>query len=370
MNIRTAVTCAIAAIFVAGCGGKGGGGESADGKPASPRAVRAILGKADEAVKKGGINFCGFYLGMASDDAKALAAHYGLEKEEWDGWEVPSTKVACAFQFSLKGVRRITDGGNSFDELVQAVSSRVGAMKPDSHYGQTGYEYRTIDGQRAFMSESKGLMLEDEALSLKAAEEVAEIKRREAIDRLSADMVSIPGKNYAICKYEVTQLLWEAVMGENPSTFKGADRPVENVSWNYCQRFLEKLNALPEIKAAGVTYRLPTADEWEYACRAGATGDYCRLADGTEITSDTLKTVAWYNRNSDETHPVGTKKPNAFGLYDMHGNVWEWTSTADGGCRVFCGGSWFLSAGHCGAGDRGRSNPTNRINYLGFRLAL
>ena len=370
MNIRTAIACAIAAILVAGCGRKGEGGGSAAGKPPSPRAVRAILAKADEAAKKGGINFCGFYLGMASDDAKALAAHYGLE-EEWDGWEVPSTKVMCACQISLKGVRRLTDGGNSLDELVQAVSSRVGAMKPD---GFGGHEYRNIDGQRAFMSESKGLMLEDEALSRKAAEEAAEIKRREAEEKISTDMVSIPGRNYAMCKYEVTQALWFAVMGENPSRFEGLDRPVENVSWNDCQKFLEKLNALPEVKAAGVTYRLPTADEREYACRAGATGDYCKLADGTEITKESLGDVAWYVGNSGidgkvQTHPVGQKKPNAFGLYDMHGNVREWTSTADGGERVFCGGSWGDYADHCGAGHRRRNYPDSRASTLGFRLA-
>ena len=190
---------------------------------------------------------------------------------------------------------------------------------------------------------------------------------------LAGTMVPIPGKDYSICKYEVTQALWEAVMGENPSNFKGADRPVENVSWNDCQKFLEKLNGLPEVKASGKTYRLPTADEWEFACRAGATGDYCKLADGTEITRETLGEVAWYGGYSkidgpSQTHPVGQKKPNAFGLYDMHGNVWEWTSTADGSRRVFCGGSWDYSAGCCKVGLRGRNAPGSRSCNLGFRL--
>ena len=196
------------------------------------------------------------------------------------------------------------------------------------------------------------------------------------VAQLDKDMVQIPGRNYAICKYEVTQALWEAVMGENPSKFKGADRPVECVSWHECQEFLEKLNALPEVKKAGVTYRLPTAEEWEYACRAGSTGYYCRLADGTEITKETLGAVAWYGEawygedyKTGATHPVAQMMPNAFGLYDMHGNVWEWTSTADGYNRVFCGGCWGDYASNCRAGSRYGYDPDDRHDALGFRLA-
>ena len=189
---------------------------------------------------------------------------------------------------------------------------------------------------------------------------------------LQSAMVPIPGKNYAMCKYEVTQALWEAVMGENPSNFKGADRPVEKVSWDDCQKFLEKLNALPEVKASGKTYRLPTAAEWKFACRAGATGDYCRLADGTEITGKTLGAVAWYAGNSKidgcrQTHPVGQKKPNAFGLYDMHGNVSEMTSSALGRDRVGCGGSADDDATFCGAGLT-CCGPGSRSCDIGFRL--
>ena len=85
------------------------------------------------------------------------------------------------------------------------------------------------------------------------------------------------------------------------------------------------LNSMPEVKKSGLTFRLPTEKEWEYACRAASTGDYCKLADGTEITKGTLGDVAWYEDNSGKkTHPVGQKKPNAFGLHDMHGNVLEW----------------------------------------------
>ena len=161
--------------------------------------------------------------------------------------------------------------------------------------------------------------------------------------------------------------------GENPSEFKHPDNPVECVSWDDCKKFLEKLNAMSEVKTSGLTFRLPTEAEWEYACRAGGTGDYCRLADGTEITKDTLGKVAWYNNNSGgKTHPVGQKEPNAFGLYDMHGNVAEWCEDlyqAGNSFRVYRGGSWCCNSGDCAAGHRGYSYPFNRYFILGFRLA-
>ncbi len=123
------------------------------------------------------------------------------------------------------------------------------------------------------------------------------------------------------------------------------------------------------MKKSGLTFRLPTAEEWEFACRAGATGDYCKLANGTEITKDTLGQVAWFDANSgSETHPVGQKQPNAFGLYDMHGNMWEWTSTAVDELRVDRGGSWCSSAGNCESSFRNGHSPSYRHYDLGFRL--
>ncbi len=119
-------------------------------------------------------------------------------------------------------------------------------------------------------------------------------------------------KGFELGKYEVTQAQWQAIMGSNPSTIKGDDRPVETVSWNDVRDFLAKLNAQND----GFKYRLPTEAEWEYAARAGTTA-----------TPESLNDIAWYADNSgDETHPVGQKKPNAWGLYDMYGNVREWVS--------------------------------------------
>ena len=194
-------------------------------------------------------------------------------------------------------------------------------------------------------------------------------RAKAAAEAILSGMVQIPGKDYKMGKTEVTQAQWEAVMGENPSRFKGSDNPVEQVSWDDCQQFLSVLNSIPAVQESGLTFRLPTEEEWEYACCAGATGVYCKLANGTEITKDTLGQVAWFEDNaSSKTHPVGQKEPNAFGLYDMHGNVWEWTSTADGEDRVFRGGGWGLSARSCESSFRLRCSSSYRFNCLGFRL--
>ena len=121
--------------------------------------------------------------------------------------------------------------------------------------------------------------------------------------------VTVP--SFYIGKYQITQAQWEAVMGKNPSHFKGDPTlPVERVSWNAAKEFCRRLS-----KVTSKAYRLPSEAEWEYACRAGTTGDY----------AGDLDAMAWHwNNSSGKTHPVGQKQPNAFGLYDMHGNVWEW----------------------------------------------
>ncbi|MEI8373597.1 MAG: formylglycine-generating enzyme family protein, partial [Planctomycetota bacterium] len=186
-------------------------------------------------------------------------------------------------------------------------------------------------------------------------------------------------KPFHLGKYEVTQEQWEAVMGSNSSRFKGPKNPVEQVSWDECQQFLIKLNA--KSGGRGGKFVLPTEAQWEYACRAGSTGEFCFEGDEKKLGE-----YAWYDENSgSETHPIGKKKPNAFGLYDMHGNVWEWcqdgygtygaeavtnpSGPTTGSLRVFRGGGWYDGARHCRSADRGWSTPGNRSSNLGFRVS-
>jgi formylglycine-generating enzyme required for sulfatase activity len=187
-----------------------------------------------------------------------------------------------------------------------------------------------------------------------AAEEAA------AIPGMAANMVAIPGKNYELGKYEVTQTEWQALMGSNPSKFSscGDTCPVEQVSWDDIQTFLQKLNA-----KSGRQYRLPTEAEWEYACYGGNQTEYCG--------SSNVDAVAWYDGNSNSTtHPVGQKQANGYGLYDMSGNVWEWMENAhESGGRVLRGGSWLSEPQNARAAYRFRDEPALRNDLLGFRLA-
>jgi formylglycine-generating enzyme required for sulfatase activity len=180
--------------------------------------------------------------------------------------------------------------------------------------------------------------------------------------------------------YEVTQEQYKKVMGTTPSEFKGPQKPVEQVSWDDAVEFCRKLSELPGEKSTGYVYRLPTEAEWEYACRAGTTTAYS-FGDSESELGD----YAWYDKNSGKTtHPVGGKKPNAWGLYDMHGNVFEWchdwygdypsgsvtdpTGVASGSDRVYRGGSWYDYSVHCRSAYRGRNTPDLRGIHLGFRV--
>ena len=185
-------------------------------------------------------------------------------------------------------------------------------------------------------------------------------------------------RSYYIGQTEVTQELWQAVMGSNPSSFTGdLQRPVERVSWNDCQTFITKLNQM-----TGKNFRLPTEAEWEYAARGGNRSRGFKYAG-----SNNLDDVAWYDSNSGSTtHPVGTKAPNELGLYDMSGNVFEWcrdwygdyssdaqanpTGPASGSYRVVRGGGWDFGAWFCRVSGRYFSPPSGPHYDLGLRLAL
>ena len=175
-------------------------------------------------------------------------------------------------------------------------------------------------------------------------------------------------------QHEVTQEQYEKVMGKNPSKFKGKQKnPVEMVSWNDAVEFCRKLSDLPAEKSAGHVYRLPTEAEWEYACRAGTTTKYSFGNSQSELGD-----YAWHRGNSGKTtHPVGGKKPNPWGLYDMQGNAWEWCSRYSGGrltgpssgsLRVIRGGSWDDCSDDCRSAIRYGNSPDYRRDHLGFRV--
>jgi formylglycine-generating enzyme required for sulfatase activity len=164
---------------------------------------------------------------------------------------------------------------------------------------------------------------------------------------------------FFIGKFEVTQEQYQTVMGTNPSNFKGAKNPVEMVSWNDAKAFCAKLSA-----KTGRSFSLPTVSQSTYACLAGGSGDW-----GFPGGEGNLGDYAWYDGNSgSKTHPVGEKKPNAFGLYDMHGNVWEWCEDSEAGGRALRGGSWYGSADYCRASDRGYGSPAGTNSNFGFRV--
>ncbi len=188
-------------------------------------------------------------------------------------------------------------------------------------------------------------------------------------------------KPFYLGVHEVTQAEYKRVMGTNPSHFQGARNPVESVSWDDAVNFCQRLSDLPAERSAGHVYRLPTEAEWEYACRAGTTTAY---SFGDSATA--LGEYGWYGVNSQNmSHPVGEKEANGFGLYDMHGNVWEWcedrhgeypgVDTTDphgpstGSVRVFRGGGWGGTPASVRSANRDWYSPGNRDISLGFRLA-
>jgi formylglycine-generating enzyme required for sulfatase activity len=197
--------------------------------------------------------------------------------------------------------------------------------------------------------------------------------------------VALP-RDYWIGKYEVTQAEFTALTGNNPSYFAGrSNHPVEKVSHidavAYCNALTRRERESGRLPA-GYEYRLPSEGEWEYACRAGSTNRFS-FGDDPEMAA----AYAWTEENSDgSTHPVGEKLPNAWGLHDMHGNVWEWCidwfeefepgevtdprGPPTGRYRIFRGGSWNHAAKFAGSANRFGMAPSNSIYFVGFRVVL
>ena len=195
-------------------------------------------------------------------------------------------------------------------------------------------------------------------------------------------------KSFWMGKFDVTQAEYQSVMSNNPSYFTGnPNRPVDSVTWfeaaDYCAALTARDRASGSI-STNWTYRLPTDAEWEYACRAGTTTTYCF---GEDPLGNRLGFYAWYNVNAGgQTHEVGSRAPNRWGLYDMQGNVWEWCQDLYGGLsggnitdpqgpssgstRVIRGGSWDYDASGCASAYRGNGYPSDRYSYYGFRVVL
>ena len=194
-------------------------------------------------------------------------------------------------------------------------------------------------------------------------------------------------KGFYLGQYEVTQSQWEKVMGSNPSYFKGANRPVEKVSWTEVTAFCDKLTASERAAGrlpAGMTYQLPTEAQWEYACRGGTKTTF---SFGDELTAkDANYAYDGFGTGLQRTSDVGEYPANGWGFHDMHGNVWEWCADwygdypagaardpvgpADGSSRVSRGGSWNFTADNARSANRGGFEPALSINALGFRLSL
>lgn len=264
--------------------------------------------------------------------------------------------------------QQLVDGGNA--NVSARVSGRTELQVPAGFTeanGTMGEPYTNTGWAHEIVHDATGMvMVYIPAGSFLMGSPESEASR--SVDELQHRVIL--GKGFYIAKYEVTQGVWEKVMGNNPSHFKsvGEDAPVEQVSWDDCLQLCQEL---------GPGFRLPTEAEWEYACRAGA-------AEGPASCS---RDIAWYADNSAKTtHPVGTRDPNAWGIHDMCGNVWEWcqdwygeypdgvatdpSGPRTGVRRITRGGGWNCEARICRSGYRGGGFPDARGYYLGCRLAM
>ncbi len=295
------------------------------------------------------------------------------------------TKESCLFHLSDVAVLNATNRAKNWtipliDGLSQSTEYSYVAYYID-YYGKLVYT-QVAEFTTAKLSEILFYTVNGVSFNMKGVEggtfQMGATPEQTGAETDEKPVHSVTLSDYYIGETEVTQELWMAVMGTNPSSFTGnIQRPVEQVSWDGCQTFISKLNEL-----TGENFRLPTEAEWEYAARGGNQSKGY-LYSG----SNSLGEVAWYSGNSgDKTHAVKTKSPNELGLYDMSGNVWEWcqdwygyyssaaetnpTGPASGTRRVIRGGSWNRSATGCRAAGRYRNTPGIRLNYLGVRLAL
>jgi formylglycine-generating enzyme required for sulfatase activity/membrane-associated protease RseP (regulator of RpoE activity) len=305
-------------------------------------------------------------LNVTSDPAGAMILQKGKEvaRTPWRSESVPGD---YAFELRLKGYKAASVSGT----LAAKNELRLNAMLEKLPIAEEGQAW-TVPGLNLEMVYIQPGTFTMGSPTLESGR----------LNREGPQTQVTLSKGYWLGKTEVTQAQWEALMGNNPSSFRGANRPVEKVSWDDAMEFCRRLTK--RERSAGrlpedYEYTLPTEAQWEYACRAGTTGPYGGNGN--------LNDMGWYNKNSgDTTHPVGQKQANAWGLYDMHGNVWEWCldwyrdypggsvrdprGPASGTYRINRGGSWYESASGCRSALRYGFYPGSRNADLGFRLAL
>ena len=308
---------------------------------------------------------------------------------------------ASGGQITRKKANTTTTQPHNSDKKTQNAQSRLAQQRRAAQLQAERERKERMEQERAERERIAKAQAERERQEQEAREQAAkEAERTRILQNLINNMVFVEGgtfkmgakgkvpldekpahqvtlTSFSIGRYEVTQEEWQAVIGSNPSQFIDSKRPVENVSWDDCQEFIRKLNAM-----TGKHFRLPTEAEWEYAARGGNKSNGYKFAG-----SDYPNSVAWYNDNSlNQTHEVGGgKQPNELGLYDMSGNVWEWcndwygsyssstqmnpTGPFSGTLRVYRGGSWNGSVGNCRVSNRYIDTGNRCLNGLGFRLA-
>ena len=309
-----------------------------------------------------------------SDGAAVAANPAAVEQEYWES--IRNSTDPADFRDYLKeyptGAHAVIARSN-LRRLEAAAANKMGNATP-SNAGGAGSVPNAGSASRPSASKPSAVVRNQVGLELVLIPPGSFIMGGEGLlDTRPIHQVTIR-EGFYIGRYEITQAQWQHVMGNNPSQFRKGSNPVENVSWDDASDFINRLNEMND----GYSYRLPTEAEWEYACRAGTTGDY----------AGDVNKMSWYEDNSGaRTHAVGQKQPNAFGLYDMHGNVWEWCldywhenygdAPSDGSAwltggnsreRVVRSGSWNNNYKWVSSFFRYAMPPTVRGNNVGFRV--